>query len=228
MSARRFILGIETSNPSIAAGVALGEASGAVVETEPVEAGTRRSDDLMSAIDRVCARAGATPRDLARIVVSVGPGAYTSLRVAVTTARVLADVIEAELIAVPTWASVVRATEIPAWPTAVCLASKGETTCATVLGGNDDTGGGHVVVDAAGFEGLGVRSIVCDRHLPERIREWSQRASVPIVEPVLDAGTLVRMAASGDAACARVTPDAIGPIYAREPDAVTQWRARHG
>ena len=85
MSERRYILGIETSNPSIAASVALGESSG-TIDAEPVEAGTRRSDDLMSAIERVCARVGASPRELASIAVSVGPGSYTSLRVAITTA----------------------------------------------------------------------------------------------------------------------------------------------
>lgn len=221
-------MGIETSNPSIAAGVALGDASGGVVAAEPVEAGTRRSDDLMGAIDRMCARAGAAPGDLGTIVVSVGPGAYTSLRVAITTARVLAEAIDAELVAVPTWASVARATDIPAWPAAVCLASKGDSTCAARIDGPGAVAEGHTVVDAAGFGSLGAGSIVCDAHLPGGIRAWAEASGTPVVEPVLDARTLIAMHAASDGACAAVSPDDLEPIYAREPDAVTQWRARHG
>ncbi|GJM18453.1 MAG: hypothetical protein DHS20C14_06660 [Phycisphaeraceae bacterium] len=140
MSERRFILGIETSNPSIGAGVAIADAGGAVLDVEPVDAGTRRSDDLMAAIDRVCARAGAKPGDLGTIAVSVGPGSYTSIRVAVTTAKLLAEATGAGVIGVPTWASVARATAVGAYPAAVCLASKGETTTAAVVAGPDDVG----------------------------------------------------------------------------------------
>ncbi len=228
MSAGRFILGIETSNPSIRAGVALGDATGAVVEAEPVDAGTRRSDDLMSAIDRACARAGATPAELGSIVVSVGPGAYTSLRVAVTTARVLAETVAAGLYSVPTWASVARATGVNAWPAAICLASKGETTCAALLDGPDALPSAHAVIDARRFSSLNARSVVCDDHLPGPIRAQADLGGVPVVEPVLDAATLIRMLVSRDPACSAVSPDDLEPEYAREPDAVTQWRARHG
>ena len=83
-------------------------------------------------------------------------------------------------------------------------------------------------MDSGSFSGLDAGSIVCDEHLPDGIRAAAERAGVPIVRPVLDAHTLVRMSGSDDGACGCVSPDDLEPIYAREPDAVTQWRARHG
>jgi tRNA A37 threonylcarbamoyladenosine modification protein TsaB len=99
----RYCLAIETSNPSINAEVALGvlRESGApsagvdCITVEPVREVGRNEDDLLPAIDRACRRAGIAARQIARVGVSVGPGGYTSLRVACAAGKMIAEAVGA-------------------------------------------------------------------------------------------------------------------------------------
>ncbi|HCT44583.1 MAG TPA: hypothetical protein DF699_05175, partial [Phycisphaerales bacterium] len=63
--------------------------------------GTRGSDGVMRAIELICECNGVRPGSIARILVSVGPGGYTALRIATTTAKMLAHTLGAEVIPVP-------------------------------------------------------------------------------------------------------------------------------
>lgn len=49
----------------------------------------RHGEHLAPAIERVLEQAGATPKDLTRIAVGVGPGPFTGLRVGLVTARTM-------------------------------------------------------------------------------------------------------------------------------------------
>jgi tRNA N6-adenosine threonylcarbamoyltransferase len=151
-----YTLAIETSNPtagprgavtviegrSVLAGpgVALGRLppqsshSGVLelVDEEPLRENEGGSDDLVGAIDRLCRRAGVRPRDIARVAVSIGPGGYTALRTAIAAAKMIAEATGAETI--PVASAGVAAWCVSAGPPAlVCLASKAETTHATLL-----------------------------------------------------------------------------------------------
>ena len=88
-------LAIETSNPANGPGeVAIGARAAegtSVLAIEQVTPRGRHDDALMPAIDAALKRAGATPRDLKRVAVSVGPGGFTGLRIAVATAKVIAE-----------------------------------------------------------------------------------------------------------------------------------------
>lgn len=229
MSRGDFILAIETSNPSAgSSGVAIARRSGAgwgglgVIEHEPVAPGGRHGDDLMPAIDRLCARAGATPADLGRVVVSVGPGGYTGLRVAVTVAKVLGHACGAELVGVPTALVAREALGPEDLPALVLLASKGEGASGWLV----DAGGARClgVVGADDVGGAGARCLVGDEHLPAGIARRGAELGLGVRALTLDARACLRLGAGMEP----VGADALAPIYAREPDAVTQWRARHG
>lgn len=228
MSARRYILGIETSNPSAGgAGVALARfVSGAIdgpVEVELLAETTRHSDDLMPAIERVCARAGVAPASIARIAVSIGPGGYTGLRMAVTTAKVLAEALGAEVVGVATAKVAACALGPDDRPALVCLASKGASAWGAVI----ETDGGVRPVGIVGADdlgSLGVRAVVGDAHLAREIDERAAALGLRRETVRLDPAACARLGA-GMSPC---DPAALEPIYAREPDAVTQWRARHG
>jgi tRNA threonylcarbamoyladenosine biosynthesis protein TsaB len=56
--------------------------------------------ELLSSIDRVLAQMGATKQDLAAVFVSNGPGMYTGLRVAVSTAQGLAYALRLPVVAI--------------------------------------------------------------------------------------------------------------------------------
>ncbi|MFZ2734347.1 MAG: tRNA (adenosine(37)-N6)-threonylcarbamoyltransferase complex dimerization subunit type 1 TsaB, partial [Lactococcus raffinolactis] len=53
---------------------------------------------LMPAIDFLMTNAGLQPEDLDRIAVAQGPGSYTGLRIAVTTAKTLASTLNIDLV----------------------------------------------------------------------------------------------------------------------------------
>lgn len=258
------ILAIEISNPSAdpdsSAGVALGRATAGSVQflgEEPLRAGVRHDDDLMPAIDRLFAAHRASPRDLASIAVSAGPGGYTSLRIAVATAKMLAFATGADTIPIPSALVAAHRVTPDRAPAVVCLASKGETAHATLLPPADDAwwrSTGRAAVPAlAGPEAadaadralaagrswtraaipLGViaadelaafrpATIIADRFLPASFRAAAERLSASILEPAFSPRALLELAPDH----APVDPLALAPIYAREAEAVTQWRRR--
>ncbi|HVZ94045.1 MAG TPA: tRNA (adenosine(37)-N6)-threonylcarbamoyltransferase complex dimerization subunit type 1 TsaB, partial [Phycisphaerales bacterium] len=96
----------------------------------PLDSSDRHDDALMPGIDRLCREHGVTPRDLSRIAVSVGPGGFTSLRIAVTVAKVIAETSGAACIPVPTAEASILAVDPARYANravSVCLAWKRET-----------------------------------------------------------------------------------------------------
>ena len=81
---------------------------GAVVDVEHLPAGRRNSGLAIDIARRLLHRNDLGPTDLGVIYVSVGPGAFTGTRVAVTFAKMLAGLTGAALVAVPTADVVVR------------------------------------------------------------------------------------------------------------------------
>ncbi|HVX84934.1 MAG TPA: tRNA (adenosine(37)-N6)-threonylcarbamoyltransferase complex dimerization subunit type 1 TsaB [Phycisphaerae bacterium] len=99
MSERPKILAIETS--SRAGSVALA-AGGELLIARDLPAASRHANALMPAIGEMIAEAGWKPADLEQLYLSIGPGSFTGLRIAVAVARALAQAIEGlRLVAVP-------------------------------------------------------------------------------------------------------------------------------
>jgi tRNA threonylcarbamoyl adenosine modification protein YeaZ len=93
------LLAFDTATPAIT--VALHDGAGVVAERTTVDA--RRHGELLAPqITEVLAQADVTPSDLTVIVVGVGPGPFTGLRVGVVTARVLAASLGIEALGVCT------------------------------------------------------------------------------------------------------------------------------
>jgi tRNA threonylcarbamoyl adenosine modification protein YeaZ len=80
------LLGLDTATPAVT--VALHDGGQPLAQLVTVDA-HRHAELLAPAVAQVVADAGAVPRDLTGIVVGVGPGPYTGLRVGLVTARVL-------------------------------------------------------------------------------------------------------------------------------------------
>ncbi len=201
--------------------MALGSRSRGVVGHEPVQAGDGRHDDLLTAIERLCRREGVGPRDLCRVAVSIGPGGYTTLRIAVAAAKMLCESLRVECVAIETARVVARRVQAPG-PFAVVLASKDETAFATVFDSAlTDRGPGRLVT---GLESLGVGTIIADRHLPKAIAAEAMDRGVVIAAPRFDPAACLEL--SFDAAA--VDPAALAPMYPREPEAVTKWRRLRG
>jgi len=79
-------IAIEASTRAPSVALALG---GEVLE-ERLAGDAPHASDLLPALERLLRRAGAQPRDIGSIVVGLGPGSYTGVRVGVATALGLA------------------------------------------------------------------------------------------------------------------------------------------
>lgn len=245
----RLTLAIENANPANAsspqvrtacAAVALGmvthgePARTQVLAVESLREVDRDRDDLIPAIERVLSAAGKARRDIQQVAVSVGPGGFTSTRVACATGAMLAEGLSIPVVAVPS-----ALVAVMHWreqggggggPVAVLLAAKGEAAwCVSV----PDAGAQSNAATAARSGTMCVAAdvlvlrpsvVLADAHLPASIRTALTTAGVPIHPLVFTAQACLTAAAL----CEPADPATLVPIYPREPEAVTLWRSRHG
>ena len=88
-----FVLALDTATPTLVAGVARWSPEGAEVLAEQTRpSGTRHAELLTPALRAALAAAGVVTGDLDAVVVGLGPGPFTGLRVGVVTAAALGDV----------------------------------------------------------------------------------------------------------------------------------------
>lgn len=222
-------LAIETSNPSSGGepGVALGlttphDAPGDIqtLGVEPLGAGSRHDDLLMPAVERLLARVNRTPPDLGRIVVSIGPGGYTALRIATAAASMIALATGAALVGVPS-ALVAARRATRGGPFAVALASKNESTIITPFDAQGRPLGPARLTTARDLAGKFPGTLIADRYLPDAIRDAALAEGCRIIEPVFDPVACLELAWSAEPVAA------VTPLYGREAEAVTRWRELH-
>jgi tRNA A37 threonylcarbamoyladenosine modification protein TsaB len=197
-----------------------------VIAEEPISETPRLDDDLVPAIDRVMRRAGGVPRDLRGVAVSVGPGGYTSIRVGVSAGCTIARAIGSRVFAVPSAlvAAVLASDEVgPGTMLAVCLAWKGDTVWRHRFRAGDPPcaidSGALVLADALDPR----ETIVADASFLARASDAPIAGGAPVHPLRLSALGVARASmgvAPGDAAV-------VGPIYPREPEAVSKWRVLH-
>lgn len=223
-------LAIETSNPSAATpgepggpGVALARVVGTSIEplaVEMLDPEAPHDANLMPAIDRLVARAGLRPRDLGAIAVSVGPGGYTAVRVGVTTAKFIAEATGARCYAVPSALVVAARVQNAGEPFAVALGSKDESTFLTRFCGQQkrlDQGKLATAPDLT----ADLKLLISDRFLPASIREHAQALGIRLVPSRFDPIACIEASMEVQP----VEPALLLPLYPREPEAVTKWRA---
>jgi tRNA threonylcarbamoyladenosine biosynthesis protein TsaB len=91
------LLAIETATPACAIGVRTREG---VERTAVLDEHRRHTEALTPGIAVVLEECGLTPRDIDRVVVDVGPGLYTGLRVGIATATAFAQALGCDVVAV--------------------------------------------------------------------------------------------------------------------------------
>jgi len=227
----KYALAIECSNPSARTGDRGDVALARIVEggleyvgSMKLSEAARGSDGLLVAIDALCAAHSVEPRQIGRVVVSVGPGGYTALRVSVTVAKVLGEALGCLVVAVPTAAVAAHAQKdvIGDRVAIIALASKGERTHCTRMCGDERLVLG--VLDAVGVAGSGAGVLIGDGFVPRSVVEAAEGAGMEVRPMVLSARACLEVSGVFLA----VEPEKLGVEYAREPDAVTQWRKLHG
>lgn len=230
-------LAIEASNPNVPSpGVLLARAGadGAgeveILATRGLRQTGRHDDVLLPAIAELFDEAGASPRNLSEVVVSMGPGGFTATRLACVAAAVLGEVSGATAIAVPTVRvaieTLLQVRNITggiivamAWKQDAAYVAKFDPTCGTFVECGRSLG-------PAAFESLVLPGdvLVHDGQLPLSLLEIPASRGVECIPMRLTADGLLACRSAGRA----VAIEALRPIYPREPDAVTQWRRRYG
>ncbi|QNN23701.1 tRNA (adenosine(37)-N6)-threonylcarbamoyltransferase complex dimerization subunit type 1 TsaB [Planctomycetales bacterium ZRK34] len=219
-------LAIETS--SRRGGVTLGRGD-QVIESVDLGAQQRHAVALMPAIEDVCARHAVTPPAIGEIYVSVGPGSFTGLRIGITTAKTLAHVTGAKLVAVPTLDVVVENAPVEFGHVAVCLAAK-RGQCFTGLYQRSEDRWQRVIdptlmTPAQLVEQAPRPLAVVGDNLPPF--DWP--GDVECLDPSLaepDSAVMWRLGRSAAKADRFVEAMALVPLYIRLPEAEEVWQAR--
>lgn len=90
---------IETSGPSGLVGVARDDE---LIAQRRLDPGRRHAQDLAPTVEMLLREQGLKVRDMEAVIVSLGPGSYTGLRVGVMAAKAFAYAVGCKLVGVPT------------------------------------------------------------------------------------------------------------------------------
>jgi len=99
MSGHLKLIAVETSGKVGRLALALG---GRTIDEREITSGMRHGRRLLALLDEAVRQAGWSPSEVGLIAVSIGPGSFTGLRIAVMFARTAAWVTGARIVAVPT------------------------------------------------------------------------------------------------------------------------------
>ncbi|MBI1370100.1 MAG: tRNA (adenosine(37)-N6)-threonylcarbamoyltransferase complex dimerization subunit type 1 TsaB [Planctomycetes bacterium] len=221
-------LSIETSGRH--GGVALGRGD-ELIEAVDLPEQRRHAVALLPTIDALCGRHGVTPGSIGEIHVSVGPGSFTGLRIGITTAKTMAHVTGAKLVAVPTLDVVVENAPADRKTVAVCLAAKRGQCFTGVYDRRGDRWERRIepslLTPGELVEQVPGELAVIGDHLPEF--DWP--SGVECLPPALarPRGAVVWRLGRALAKAGRfVEPLALAPLYIRLPEAEEVYQARHG
>lgn len=201
--------------------------------------GGRHEDRLLPSIDELLRRDNLQPKDLDAVAVSVGPGGFTGLRIAVSTAKGIAETTGCSTISVPSAlvaAEAARAQVEPSGRVVVASAAKQGTCWLTLLecaseGWREIEGGGIHVVDPPADEAISLCAgalLLADEHVPLPFKAAVSSTVLGSEEPHLDAEACARVGAWMFEHGEVVDPLDMKPLYPREPEAVRIWRLRNG
>jgi tRNA threonylcarbamoyl adenosine modification protein YeaZ len=244
------LLAIETSQRI--GGVALRDAAG-VVRVEMLSVKKRHDDDLLPAIDRLFAKSKLSPRDLrsesaggrsGAVGVSIGPGGFTGLRIAISTAKMFAETLGTPLVGVPSALVAAESGLMNAGesvdPNANSATSSGKSIVVALAAKGDSFWSTHLTHDGnhwriMGTPGLrdatsqdlgGVGFMLADTHLPEPMRLRCEQIGVSVIEPTFDPCACLSVAQRELEEGALSDPLVLSPLYPREPEAVSLWNRK--
>jgi tRNA threonylcarbamoyladenosine biosynthesis protein TsaB len=220
-----FSVAIETTTPHGSIAVAVADR---LLESTALDPVRRHNLELAAEIDRLLRKHGAGPADLGRLFLSIGPGSFTGLRIAVATAKMLAYALPLEVFAVPTIEVVVANVPAARSPVAVCLSRKQEQVYGAVY--RHEAGRWRPAVEPAvrtwrellaaaprplaavgeigplGPDDAQVQALGADLAKPRSDMVWALGLA------------LARRGLAAD-------PHRLEPLYARRPEAVERWEA---
>jgi tRNA threonylcarbamoyladenosine biosynthesis protein TsaB len=180
----------------------------------------------MTEIDHLFQMTNHVPAELSLLGVSIGPGGFTGLRVAVSTAKMLALTTGCAVVPVAS-AQVAAASRPHTQRVAVVLASRRGTAWLTRIEPNLDIIGtpGLVDTNTLGQAIEGCKVILADSHLSEDMAQIVAAQSLIREDPVFDPVKCLELAEAGLSRDQQVDPHCLEPLYPRIPEAVRLFDA---
>ena len=229
MSDRPLNLAIEISRPC--GSISLG-CDDRLLESVELDQPQRHNIDLMPAIDQMIGRQGSAAGQLGEVYVSIGPGSFTGLRVAIATAKMLAIAGDVRIVAVPTIDVVARNAPRDVQNFAVCLSCKRDRIYA-----------GQFRCDGDSVRAIGRPRLMTLAQLlvesPRPLAILGDRLPSDVSPATLGEGGVCHLPPQmaiprsdqvwhlGREAAGRTTdPFDLLPLYAREPEAVELWNKK--
>ena len=223
VGSKQFNLAIETSQRQGFVSLGCGDD---VLATEALKQVRRHNAELMPTIARLCERFDASPSDLRDVYMSIGPGSFTGLRIAVATVKMLAYSLGVRIVAVPTL-DVLAANVLHDYShLAVCLNLKRESVYSGLYESRDERWCALSEPALRTIEqidkAMPAKFVLLGDPLPEfessdRVTRLPAELAVPRSDVVY---TLGRGAAQRGAF---VSAEALVPMYVRPPEAVEVW-----
>lgn len=182
---------------------------------------TRRNNlELIPTADALLRDHDLTPNDLHELYVSVGPGSFTGLRMAIAAAKMLALTNpDLKLVAVPTLEVLARQNAQPDRPVGVCLNIKrGTMYCAVYRDGQQ-------IVEPALRSMDELLAAVDDPAKLQLVSEidLDHPAQLPLDKAVVDPQSTWTVGRALAQQQRYTGPQDLLPLYIREPEAVTLW-----
>ncbi|MCE9590118.1 MAG: tRNA (adenosine(37)-N6)-threonylcarbamoyltransferase complex dimerization subunit type 1 TsaB [Planctomycetes bacterium] len=200
------------------------------LDSAPIPEQQRHTVELMPTVDALLKKHGVTPRDLAELYLSIGPGSFTGLRIGVATARMLALTLGVRVAAVPTLDVLARNAPAGVTRIAPCLSLKNERVYAAVF---REASGDWVVetppalvtmeellaasARPVAILGTPLPPLPTDEKLLRDVTVLPTDLAVPRSDVVWELGR--RMAKQN----AFTDPATLVPLYVRPPEAVELW-----
>ncbi|MBL8744789.1 MAG: tRNA (adenosine(37)-N6)-threonylcarbamoyltransferase complex dimerization subunit type 1 TsaB [Phycisphaerae bacterium] len=197
-----------------------------VLGFESVPTDRRDDEGLIPAVDRLVRGAGKGPRDLRRVAVSIGPGGFTGLRLAVAFAKMVCEVTGAECVAVPTAHALIRRVDAALRaerPGMILLAWKRDDVWAERFDAGDSIhpASPGALTPIRALQPRPNEIIVCDAELEATMRTLGLvPPGAAMVRPRFDASAVLE----ASDCITPIDPIALSPLYPREPEAATKWR----
>lgn len=71
------------------------------IVNEVIDAGTKHSAMFLSSIDAVIKKSGINQKEISKLICGTGPGSFTGIRIAVSTARMLSQILNIPVMGIP-------------------------------------------------------------------------------------------------------------------------------
>lgn len=89
-----YVILLDSSNTSLSVGLAK---EGKLIDCVSYEAWQEQSEHMIPELDNLLSKNGVNRDDISSVIVAVGPGSYTGVRISITIAKVLATALKAKV-----------------------------------------------------------------------------------------------------------------------------------